>query len=71
LQFVRLLTGDETINIGHGPTSETSIIQLAKYEDHKTGRTVVLIDTPGFDDSRHIADTDILEMISLQLTKAR
>lgn len=68
LQFVRLLTGDDTINIGHGPTSETSTIQTAQYVDQKTGCTVVLIDTPGFDDSREgITDMDVLEMISRTL----
>lgn len=66
-QFIRHLTGDDRIHIGHGPSSETSVIQTAQYVDQKTGRTVILIDTPGFDDSRGVSDTDILKMISRML----
>ncbi|KAG6379516.1 hypothetical protein JVT61DRAFT_10007 [Boletus reticuloceps] len=63
--FIHLLTNDERIHIGHDPESETSDIQTACYVDGKTGLSVMLIDTPGFDDSREgVADTDILEKIA-------
>lgn len=67
-QFVHLLTRDDNIRIGHGLDSETSTVQTAQYIDQRTGRTVMLIDTPGFDDSRQgITDMDVLEMISRTL----
>jgi len=65
--FIHLLTGDDRIHIGHTLSSDTSTIQTAQYVDKKTGRTVILIDTPGFDDSRGVTDTDILKMISRML----
>ncbi|KAG6370908.1 hypothetical protein JVT61DRAFT_10932 [Boletus reticuloceps] len=62
--FINLLTNDKRIHIGHAPESETSDIQTARYVDEKTGISVTLIDTPGFDDSREgVTDTDILEKI--------
>ncbi|KAN0097943.1 hypothetical protein V8E55_002389, partial [Tylopilus felleus] len=62
--FINLLTNDERIHIGHDPESETFNIQTAHYVDEMTGRSVMLIDTPGFDDSREgVTDTDILEKI--------
>ena len=65
IQFINLLTNDERIHIGHDPESETSDIQTARYVDEETGRSAMLIDTPGFDDSREgITDTDILEKIA-------
>ena len=64
MQFIHLLTNDETIHIGHSQESETFDIQTADYIDQATGRPIMLIDTPGFDDSREgITDTDILQKI--------
>ena len=65
MQFVKLLTNDPKIHIGHSTDSETSEVQTSSYTDQKTGRSVMLIDTPGFDDSREgVTDTDILEKIA-------
>ena len=64
MQFVKLLTNDQKIGIGHSQESETFDIQTSNYIDQGTGRSVMLIDTPGFDDSREgVTDTDILEKI--------
>lgn len=64
IQFIDLFTDDNRIHIGHDPESETSDIQTARYVDEKTGHSVMLIDTPGLDDSREgVTDTDILEKI--------
>lgn len=64
IQFINLLTNDDKIRIGHNQQSETFGIQTAQYIDPKTGHSVTLIDTPGFDDSREgVTDTDILEKI--------
>ncbi|KAG6379498.1 hypothetical protein JVT61DRAFT_9989 [Boletus reticuloceps] len=61
--FIRLLTDDDYIHIGHNPESKTSDIQTAFYVDQMTGSRVMLVDTPGFDDSREgeVTDTHILE----------
>lgn len=65
IQFINLLTGDSKIIIGHNPDSETIDIETACYVDDKTGLSVTLIDTPGFDDSREgISDVDILGKIA-------
>ncbi|KAG9311263.1 P-loop containing nucleoside triphosphate hydrolase protein [Chiua virens] len=62
--FIKLLTNDEGIHIGHTPDSETSAVHVTQYTDKKARRDVTLVDTPGFDDSREgITDTDILEKI--------
>ncbi|KAG9311529.1 P-loop containing nucleoside triphosphate hydrolase protein [Chiua virens] len=62
--FIKLLTNDDNILVGHKQQSETFGAQAAHYTDQATGRPIVLIDTPGFDDSREgITDTDILEKI--------
>jgi predicted GTPase len=70
-QFIRQITGNENIKIGHGQDSETNDIGVWEFFDKTTGRQVVLIDTPGFDDSRgddpdadqKLSDVDILQMI--------
>ena len=63
-QFINLLTNDKKIRIGHNQESETFDILTANYTDQATGRSVMLIDTPGFDDSREgVTDTDILQKI--------
>ncbi|EGN94257.1 hypothetical protein SERLA73DRAFT_188041 [Serpula lacrymans var. lacrymans S7.3] len=63
--FIRLLTKDENIHIGHGQESQTDQINTSCYFDPSIGRSVVLVDTPGFDDSRDgVSDVDILEKIA-------
>jgi len=50
--------------------SETSDIQVVPFFDPTSGRNVVLVDTPGFDDSRPgVTDTDTLKRITAFLIK--
>ncbi|KAF8212916.1 P-loop containing nucleoside triphosphate hydrolase protein, partial [Mycena galopus ATCC 62051] len=61
--FILRLTGDESVVIGHGVESATSEVGQHKYLD-EVGRSVTLVDSPGFDDSRDgVTDTDILKRI--------
>ena len=63
-QFINLLTNDDNIHIGHNQQSETFGVQTTHYIDRTNGSSVMLIDTPGFDDSREcVTDTDLLEKI--------
>ncbi|KAJ6524179.1 hypothetical protein B0H19DRAFT_855939, partial [Mycena capillaripes] len=59
--FIHLLTKDAKIIVGHGTRSETREIATGNYFDVKTGSSVTLLDTPGFDDSNGKTDVDILE----------
>ena len=62
-QFIKLLTGDEGIKIGHGVSSQTSEIGLHSWKA-RDGRLCTLVDTPGFDDSNGMTDTDVLDQIA-------
>ena len=65
LQFIRLISGDTSVHVGHGLQSVTSEIQVVRFVEPKSGRNVVIVDTPGFDDSRAgVTDTDILKEIT-------
>ena len=65
MQFIKLISGDTSIHVGHGLDSETSEIQVVRFVDPKSRRRVVIVDTPGFDDSRRgVTDTDILKKIT-------
>ena len=65
MQFISLISGDTSIHVGHGLESETSEIQVVRFVDPKSRRRVVIVDTPGFDDSRRgVTDTDILKKIA-------
>jgi hypothetical protein len=64
-QFIKLLTGDENIVIGHNIDSETIDVMPYILYDQNSDRKVVLVDTPGFDDSRlDVSDTEILRRIA-------
>ncbi len=68
LQFIRLMSGDTSVDVGDSLESETSKIQVVRFFDQASGRNVVLVDTPGFDDSRAgVTDTDILKEITQYL----
>jgi len=68
LQFIRLMSGDTSVDVGDSLESETSKIQVVRFFDQASGRNVVLVDTPGFDDSRAgVTDTDILKEIAQYL----
>ena len=60
-QFINLVSGSN-LRIATGLESCTVEVQLAN-EFILGGRTVTLIDTPGFDDTTK-SDTDILKMIA-------
>ena len=61
LQFVNLASGSN-LQIARGHESCTSEVQLAQ-KFILDGKSVTLIDTPGFDDTSK-SDTDILKMIA-------
>ncbi|KAF8627094.1 hypothetical protein AX15_004545 [Amanita polypyramis BW_CC] len=63
--FIKLLTDNADVHVGDGLDSETENIQIVPFLDATSGRNVVIVDTPGFDDSRpNISDTDILKKIT-------
>lgn len=65
MQFINLLTKDDNIRVGHDLESQTTNISTSVWHDEKSGLSVTLVDTPGFDDSRSdITDTDILQKIA-------
>ncbi|KAF8830854.1 P-loop containing nucleoside triphosphate hydrolase protein [Lentinula edodes] len=63
--FIQLLTGDKSVRVGDSLDSETDDVVKIAFTDPVSGRKVVLVDTPGFDDSRDgRTDTEILRKIS-------
>ena len=62
-QFIRCASGHETQGVGHTLKSFTSEVHAFRFWDEESGRHVVLVDTPGFDDT-YKSDLDILNMIS-------
>ena len=67
LQFINLASGSN-LRVGTGLDSCTAEVQLAN-KFTLDGRSVTLIDTPGFDDTV-LSDSDILEMIAAFLATA-
>jgi hypothetical protein len=59
-QFVNLISGSN-LGVGSGLKSCTDNVQTVDFT--LDGRRVVLIDTPGFDDTT-LSDTDVLNMIA-------
>ncbi|KAK2466548.1 hypothetical protein APHAL10511_001410 [Amanita phalloides] len=69
--FIKLLSGDSTVHVGDNLESETSTVQVVPFRDRESGRNVIIVDTPGFDDSRAgVTDTDILKTIATFLLEA-
>lgn len=60
-QFINLASGS-SFGVGHGIQSCTNAVQVTSGFD-LDGRRVVLIDTPGFDDTT-LSDSDVLRMIA-------
>ena len=60
-QFINLISGSN-LGVGKGLRSCTGAVQVAG-SFNLDGRRVVLIDTPGFDDTVR-SDTDVLKMIA-------
>ncbi|KDQ53040.1 hypothetical protein JAAARDRAFT_197826 [Jaapia argillacea MUCL 33604] len=72
--FIKSITQDEGIIIGHSLQSETDKITLSRTFDVSVeGGCLAFIDTPGFDDSRGadgaMSDSDILRQIGTFLQK--
>lgn len=63
-QFVNLASGSD-LPVGHGLQSCTEELQHAQFDYN--GRQVVLVDTPGFDDTKR-SDTEVLKLIAAFLT---
>jgi predicted GTPase len=62
-QFIKRITEDPGIKIGHGVRSETSDIGVYDWTA-PDGRVFALVDTPGFDDSNGKSDSDVLDQIA-------
>ncbi|KAG6382120.1 hypothetical protein JVT61DRAFT_763 [Boletus reticuloceps] len=61
--FVRLASGHDIQGIGHELKSYTQDVLAIRSRDRESGRHIVLVDTPGFNDT-HKSDLDILNIIS-------
>ncbi|KIK03897.1 hypothetical protein K443DRAFT_94209, partial [Laccaria amethystina LaAM-08-1] len=62
--FIARLTGDKSIEIGHTVEPAASEVRHYNYFD-ESGRSVTLVDSPGFDDSREgFTDADVLGKIA-------
>ncbi|KIM82899.1 hypothetical protein PILCRDRAFT_820193 [Piloderma croceum F 1598] len=66
--FIDRATRQDGGTIGHGLRSFTNDIRIVRVNHPTDGRPVVLVDTPGFDDT-YKSDTDILAMIAAWLVK--
>jgi predicted GTPase len=62
-QFIDVATKQDGHTVGHKLESETSDIRAVRVAHPITGSPVVLVDTPGFDDSSK-SDEEILTMIA-------
>ena len=62
-QFIEMATGQDGQTVGHGLQSRTAVIRTVRVIHPKTGRPIVFVDTPGFDDT-YKSDTEILSMIA-------
>jgi predicted GTPase len=61
-QFIDVATKQDGHTVGHNLESKTSDIRAVRVAHPITGSPVVLVDTPGFDDSSK-SDEEILTMI--------
>lgn len=63
-QLINQLAGEEVMKVGHGLYSCTSSIQHTIIS-HPTeeNRRIILVDTPGFDDT-YLDDVEILKIIA-------
>ncbi|KAF5367610.1 hypothetical protein D9757_010653 [Collybiopsis confluens] len=68
--FIKLLSGNATVKTGDNLESETLNVRPIEFFDQVSRRKVVLVDTPGFDDSREgITNTEVLKRITGFLLK--
>ncbi len=66
MQFINTVTGQDGCTVGHDLTSFTSDIKPVVIA--KGGRSLVIVDTPGFDDT-YKSDTEILALIAEWIVK--
>jgi predicted GTPase len=62
-QFIETATRQDGQTVGHGLQSRTAVIRTVRVMHPKTGRPIVFVDTPGFDDT-YKSDTEILSIIA-------
>ncbi|KDQ53046.1 hypothetical protein JAAARDRAFT_39759 [Jaapia argillacea MUCL 33604] len=66
--FIKSITNDEEIVVGHSLQSQTAKIHRSRYFVPNSSACITFIDTPGFDDSRGAAggmtDADVLRKIA-------
>jgi hypothetical protein len=68
IQFINTATGQPDTAVGHDLESCTSEVRAVScLHPDNSGRTVVFVDTPGFDDT-NLNDTEILKAIANWLT---
>jgi predicted GTPase len=67
-QFIDLATGQGGRTVGKALKSFTAAVQAVRIPHPTTGRSIVFVDTPGFDDSTK-SDTEVLRMIAQWLEK--
>jgi hypothetical protein len=74
LQFINVLLGEPRMNVGHALKSCTSSLQhefipYAGDRPHLKGCRIVIVDTPGFDDT-YTDDKEILRRIAVWLASS-
>lgn len=62
-QFVNDVAGGREAEIGNGLRSKTRIVQPVRCRHPDGRRNIILVDTPGFDDT-HLSDSQILRIIA-------
>ncbi|KAF8811579.1 P-loop containing nucleoside triphosphate hydrolase protein [Phlegmacium glaucopus] len=61
--FINKVAGIEGTEVGHGLKSCTHTVQIVRCLDTQQNRRVVLVDTPGFNDT-NVSDLDTLRMVA-------
>jgi hypothetical protein len=66
LWFIKLLIGSlNAVTVGRTLDSETSSVQAVRFIEGITGRNMIIVDMPGFDDPRPgFSDSDSLKKIT-------
>ena len=66
-----MILASESGTVGHSLKSETSEIYVVRFFDPNSNCNIVIIDTPGFDNScSEVTDTDILKKITAFIPSA-
>ena len=68
MQFVRMATGRSEIAVNNDLNSQTRAVQSIRCLHPDGRRNIVLVDTPGFDDT-DLSDAQILRIIAHWLKK--